>query len=222
MFQHFIDIFQFFFKRRITTVRNSQKNLFVLLLYISLFSFQFCFGLFLLCQLPSAQFCLVLQFLKFSLHLKNFKFADLIITVFHLSHLLLIFFILLLNLFQIADFLRSFFNLTSHSAILHNTFLKIFNMDILLHANIFLHEIFQFDVHLERNRTFEQSWKFFHIQTTEINVIELFSETFIARSAIIVCLCKISLQIFSYLNRSKTALVRTIIIFQKSAFMPEE
>ena len=76
------------------------------------------------------------------------------------AHLLLIgFFCILLifsaDQFQSSDLLHRLFDLTAHASILHDTFLQILNMDILLHTDIFLYEIFQFDIHTERDRTFE-------------------------------------------------------------------
>ena len=62
------------------------------------------------------------------------------------------------------DLLQRLLDLAPHSSILHHTFLQILNMDILLHTNIFFHKIFQLDIHLKRDCTLKQPWKFFHIQ----------------------------------------------------------
>ena len=50
-------------------------------------------------------------------------------------------------------------------SVLHDALLHIVDMDILLHADVFLHKVFQTDVHTERNGPFKQRLKFLGIQT---------------------------------------------------------
>ena len=89
-----------------------------------------------------------------------------------------------MDILQLLNFVQCLLNLASHSRILHNAFLQVFYMNILLHANIFFHKIFQFNIHFKWNRTFEKSWEFLRIQSAKINIVHLAAESLIARSTV--------------------------------------
>ena len=69
------------------------------------------------------------------------------------------------DLLQALDFPAGVLDPAAQAAILRHALLHVLNVDVLLHADIFLHEVFQLDVHAERNGTLEQKRELFRIQT---------------------------------------------------------
>ena len=189
------------------------------------------------CLLFRFQHCLLLQEFTIILRkaLNSISFLlNLCLTTHHFQSLKLVFSKLYLlsslikipihlsYFFETCYFFKRLFDPFPHPAVLHNAFLHIFNMNILLHTDIFLHEIFQLDIHFKRDCPFKQSGKFLHIQSTQVHFIELPSEPLIARPAVISLLWKRPLQVFSDFHSRKTSFVCPIMILKKSSCMPEK
>ena len=121
-----------------------------------------------------------------------------------------------------TDFLHGLFNLAAHLPVLHDAFLQILDMDVLLHTDIFLHKIFQPYIHLKRDGAPEKPRKLLHIQPAQIGIIELAPESFIAGTAVKFLLGKCALQILTNFRSCQAAPVRPVVVFQKSPGMPEK
>ena len=183
---------------------------------------QFCLPYLLLPDLLFPPIYAVMVFLYLLLQIQHFKTGDLI----RAAYRFLLFFIKRLidfpDLGQLLDLFQRILDLAAHPPILHHTFLQIFDMDILLHANVFFHKVFQPDVHLKRDRTFEQTGEFLSVQSPQINVVKLPPESFIARSVIKLIRRKRPLQIFPHFHRRQAPPVRAILVFKQTARVPEK
>ena len=82
---------------------------------------------------------------------------------------------------EFADFRLCFLYLPAHPAIENHAFLHILDVDILFHTDIFLHELFQTDIHAKRYGTFEKPGEFLHIQAAQVHIIQIPAEPFIIR-----------------------------------------
>ena len=153
--QSLIDAGKLLFQCRISTVRNPQDNLFIFLPQRLLFPLLTGFQR-LQTGLLTGTFCdPVLQLPDLLPSLQDLKLSDLIAAFLCFTAAGIILCISLCDLPEMPDLLHRLFNLTPHPAVLHDAFLKIFDMDVLFHADIFFHKIFKFYVHPKWNGTFK-------------------------------------------------------------------
>ena len=93
----------------------------------------------------------------------------------HAVYKVSIFFLLLLFLLhsvigfpdpgQLLDLRHGVFDLSLHPAVLQDTFLHIFDVDILFRTDVFFDKILQPPVHTERDRPFKQQRELLHVQS---------------------------------------------------------
>ena len=88
-------------------------------------------------------------------------------------------FVALLDCLQLSDLLRRVLDPLAHTSVEDHALLHILDVDVLLHADVFLHEILQADVHAEGDGTLEQPGEFFHVQTAQIHVVQVSAEPFV-------------------------------------------
>ena len=146
---------QLLFQRRVTAVRDPQDHFLILFPEFFLLFFRASlhrlYPRLLLRTLRDP----VLQLTDLFPHLQDLQLLDLIITFFDrfISHRIVR--ISFGDLLEMTDLAHRLLDLAAHPPILHDTFLQILDMDILLHTDIFFYKILQFDVHTEGNGTFK-------------------------------------------------------------------
>ena len=157
---------------------------------------------------------LLLQLCQRLLLLENFEFSCEIVVFFQFLLLILHQQILLLHLGKSINLLRRIRDLLLHTTILHDAFLHILDMNILLHADIFLHEVLQPAVHLKRNRTLKQHRKLLHVQSAQVDVVESAPEGLIPGCRIEIRPFEAASQVFLNLLRGHNSPVYPVIVFQ--------
>ena len=85
-------------------------------------------------------------------------------------------FIALLDRLQLPDLLRRILDPLAHASVEDHALLHVLDVDVLLHADIFLHEILQADVHAEGDGALEQSGEFFHVKAAQIHLVQVPAE----------------------------------------------
>ena len=123
---------------------------------------------------------------------------------------------------QLPDFRLRLFNLPAHPPVKNHAFLHILNMDILLHTDIFLHELFQPDIHPERDSAFEKPGELLHIQAPQIDIIQIPAEPFVIGGIKPFLTGQVFLQVIFKLSDRHGASGGPVTIFRNSSFMPEE
>ena len=88
-------------------------------------------------------------------------------------------FVALLDCLQLSDLLRRVLDALAHASVEDHALLHVLDVDVLLHADVFLHEILQADVHAEGDGALEQSGEFFHVQAAQIHVVQVSAEPFV-------------------------------------------
>ncbi len=134
---------------------------------------------------------LVLTLRHFQPVLHNVKFAAVIVKSLHLLCDIFHLSVLPADDFQLLDLFPGILDLLPHAPVLHDALLHILNMDILLHADIFLHKLFQFDIHAERDGPLKQKGKLFRVQPSKVYVVQLFAEPLIVGAEIVSFFLKI-------------------------------
>ena len=109
-----------------------------------------------------------------------------------------------------------------HPAILHHALLHIFNVNILLHTDVFLYKVLQPDIHAERNRPLKEQRKPLLIQPPQINFIQLPAESLVARSKIILIFRIMSRQIFFHLINRHCPVPRAVKRRKQRTPVPEK
>ena len=85
--------------------------------------------------------------------------------------------------------------LPAHAPILHDAFLRVLNVDVLLHADVFFYKILQFYIHAEGDGPLKQQGEFLRIQSSQISVIQHPAEPFVVGGCKVFLLVEMLLQI---------------------------
>ena len=107
-------------------------------------------------------------------------------------------------------------------SILSDTFLHIFNVDFLLHADIFPHKFRKLHVHTEWDRTFEQPGKTLRIQPAQIVAVHLCPEPLVGRLKIIIFRVHRTPDVRADLIDGHGTFRRPVAMRRKRTLMPEE
>ena len=120
------------------------------------------------------------------------------------------------------DFRTCVLYFLSHAAILHNTFLHVLDMDILLHADVFFYKILQFDIHSEWDGPLEEKGEFFRVQAPQVGIVEYAAESLVVGGQEIILPAVIRLKIVFYFHDGHGPFPAPVAIFPHGSFVPEE
>ncbi len=114
-----------------------------------------------------------------ALKVQNFQFLHKVNVFFQLLFLVHRLNVLCLFGYRRFDFRTCVLYLDAHTAILHDAFLHVLDMDVLLHADVFFYKILQFDVHSEWDGPLEEKGEFFRVQAPQVGIVEYAAESLV-------------------------------------------